>query len=57
MGEGDMTMTTTPELHTAPKTERPRYETPRILALSEKDILNQFQVTQSMAAWWNAASC
>ena len=49
--------TTASELQTAPKTERPRYETPRILALSEKDILNQFQVTQSMAVWWNAASC
>jgi hypothetical protein len=51
-------MTTNTESTTlATKTELPRYEKPRILALSEKDILNQFQVTQSMAVWWNAASC
>ena len=35
----------------------PRYEAPRIQAMSEKDILNSFQITQSMGGWWNIASC
>ncbi|CAM3110466.1 hypothetical protein SPAN111604_04230 [Sphingomonas antarctica] len=35
----------------------PHYETPRIQAMSEKDILNSFQITQSMGGWWNLASC
>jgi hypothetical protein len=35
----------------------PRYETPRILAMTEKEILNSFQITQSMGVWWNIASC
>ena len=30
----------------------PQYESPRILELSERDILNSFQLTQSMAGWW-----
>lgn len=34
------------------QTERPRYETPRIQALSEQEILSTFQITQSMATWW-----
>jgi len=37
--------------------ELPRYETPRIQAMSEKEILNSFQITQSMGVWWNIASC
>jgi hypothetical protein len=37
-------------------TERPRYETPRIQIMSEREILNTFQLTQSMAAWWVTAS-
>ena len=32
--------------------ERPRYEAPRIKAVSEQEILNTFQITQSMAGWW-----
>jgi len=32
--------------------ERPRYESPRIQMLSEKEILESFQVTQAMATWW-----
>ena len=39
------------------KQDLPRYETPRILALSEKEVLNSFQITQSMGVWWNIASC
>lgn len=35
----------------------PRYETPRIQAMSEKDILNTFQITQSMAGWWTVPTC
>jgi len=42
---------------TATKFDLPRYEAPKIQAMSEKDILNSFQITQSMAVWWNAASC
>ena len=39
------------------KTNRPRYETPSIRLMSEKDILNSFQITQSMGAWWTVPSC
>jgi len=38
-------------------TERPRYETPRLQALSEKEILNTFQITQSMCGWWTTGMC
>lgn len=37
--------------------ELPRYEAPRIQAMSEKDILNSFQITQSMGTWWVIPSC
>ena len=33
---------------------RPRYETPQIRVMTEKEILNSFQVTQAMATWWVA---
>jgi hypothetical protein len=39
------------------KSELPRYETPRIQAMSEKDILNSFQITQSMGVWWVVPTC
>lgn len=45
------------ETQTPAKHERPRYETPRIQAMSEKDILNTFQITQSMGAWWTIPTC
>ena len=32
--------------------ERPQYETPRIQVMTEKEILQSFQVTQAMATWW-----
>jgi hypothetical protein len=35
----------------------PRYETPKIQAMSEKEILNSFQITQSMAGWWTNPTC
>jgi hypothetical protein len=39
------------------KTDLPRYETPRIQAMSEKEILNSFQITQSMGGWWTVPTC
>jgi len=39
------------------KLELPKYETPRILAMDEKDILNSFQITQSMGMWWVLPTC
>jgi hypothetical protein len=57
-----MTMTSqtidskTAETHTGAQA-LPRYEAPRIQAMSEKEILNSFQITQSMGVWWNIASC
>lgn len=42
---------------TADKAERPHYETPRIQAMSEKDILSSFQITQSMGSWWAVPTC
>ena len=45
------------ETQTPMKPERPRYETPRIQAMSEKEILNSFQITQSMGAWWTIPTC
>ena len=35
--------------------ERPQYETPRVRVMTEKEILNSFQVTQAMGTWW--ATC
>jgi hypothetical protein len=38
----------------APETqkERPVYEAPRVQVMSEREILNSFQITQAMATWW-----
>ena len=41
----------TPESKT---NQKPKYETPRLETLSEKEILSRFQVTQAMATWWGA---
>jgi hypothetical protein len=30
------------------------YEPPSIRAISEKEILETFQITQAMASWWGA---
>ena len=35
----------------------PRYEAPKIQAMSEKEILNSFQITQSMGGWWTNPTC
>lgn len=37
--------------------ERPSYEPPRIQVMTERDILNTFQITQSMANWWVTTCC
>ena len=37
--------------------ERPAYEPPRIQAMTEKEILASFQITQSMVAWWQTGMC
>jgi hypothetical protein len=37
--------------------ERPRYEPPRIQAMTEREILNTFQITQSMTSWWTTSCC
>lgn len=36
------------------ETKRPVYEKPRVQVMSERDILNTFQITQAMATWWGA---
>jgi hypothetical protein len=33
---------------------RPHYEKPRIQSMSEREILNTFQITQAMTTWWAA---
>jgi hypothetical protein len=35
-------------------TERPAYVQPRVQVMSERDVLNTFQVTQAMQTWWVA---
>jgi hypothetical protein len=42
-------VTTIPSVET-----KPAYEKPRVQVLSERDILNTFQITQAMATWWGA---
>jgi hypothetical protein len=50
-------MTAQTEIKAAGKSELPKYEPPRIQAMDEKDILNSFQITQSMGAWWTIPTC
>jgi hypothetical protein len=45
------------DTQTPNQTARPRYETPKIQAMTEKEILNSFQITQSMGAWWLTPTC
>ncbi len=42
------------EILTAPDIEKelPVYEPPRLQVMSEREILNTFQITQSMNTWW-----
>lgn len=37
--------------------ERPKYQAPSIRVMSEQEILNSFQITQSMAMWWATGMC
>jgi hypothetical protein len=37
--------------------EKPTWETPQIHEMSEREILNSFQLTQSMAGWWTTPTC
>jgi hypothetical protein len=48
---------TTPVLEQGKAPELPRYEAPRIQVMSEREILNTFQITQSMATWWTTSCC
>jgi hypothetical protein len=44
--------TSTPAV--TPETKRPTYEKPRVQVMTERDVLNTFQITQAMATWWGA---
>lgn len=44
-------------LEPRPAKELPRYEPPRIQVMTEREILNTFQITQSMATWWTTSCC
>lgn len=48
---------TPPVLEASKAKELPRYEPPRIQVMSEREILNTFQITQSMAVWWTTSCC
>ena len=52
-----MAQETTPVLEVVKAPELPRYEAPRIQVMSEREILNTFQITQSMATWWTTSCC
>jgi hypothetical protein len=49
--------TAKPAREAAEAAKRPAYEPPRIQALTEREILNTFQITQSMATWWASGMC
>ncbi len=34
--------------------DRPSYETPQVKVMTEREILNTFQITQAMVTWWAA---
>ena len=52
-----MAQETIPVLEASKAQELPRYEAPRIQVMSEREILNTFQITQSMATWWTTSCC
>jgi hypothetical protein len=39
------------------RNERPAYERPRIQTMTERELLNTFQLTHSMAGWWTSGGC
>ena len=46
-----------PVLEAQEAPELPRYEPPRIQVVTEREILNTFQITQSMVTWWTTSCC
>lgn len=52
-----MAQETIPVLEAGKTAELPRYEAPRIQVMTEREILNTFQITQSMAVWWTTSCC
>jgi hypothetical protein len=36
------------------KQNRPAYETPKIQVMSEREILNTFQIVQAVTSWWTS---
>ena len=52
-----MARETAPAVESSKAPERPRYEPPRIQVMTEREILNTFQITQSMATWWTTSCC
>lgn len=52
-----MAQETTPVLEASQAPELPRYEAPRIQVMTEREILNTFQITQSMTTWWTTSCC
>jgi hypothetical protein len=43
-----------PEINIEIRDDRPTYETPTVQVMTEREILNTFQITQAMATWWAA---
>ena len=52
-----MAQETSPIAEARKAPELPRYEPPRIQVMTEREILNTFQITQSMATWWTTSCC
>ena len=52
-----MAQETTPVLEASKAPELPRYEAPHIQVMTEREILNTFQITQSMTTWWTTSCC
>jgi len=45
------------QVQPARETQKKTYERPRIQQMTERDILNSFQITQSMVGWWTTGAC
>ena len=43
-----------PEINIETRDDRPTYETPTVQVMTERELLNTFQITQAMATWWAA---
>jgi hypothetical protein len=51
------TIAARPVVQPAVADEKPRYEVPRVQVMTEREILNTFQITQSMNSWWLTPTC